>query len=126
MTVDSWQPTPTPQAISAEDLKRLLICASDFQTHKNFTPEFDWIQPFAQVDASIWQNAVENLNDEQLIEVIKLLTSLETSKNWDLAEKSPVIAVFKAYKKKSGVNRELVKWVKTHSDNQYLPFGPLL
>lgn len=126
MTVDSWQPTPTPQAISAEDLKRLLICASDFQIHKNFTPEFDWIQPFAQVDASIWQNAVENLNDEQLIEVIKLLTSLETSKNWDLAEKSPVIAVFKAYKKKSGVNRELVKWVKTHSDNQYLPFGPLL
>lgn len=126
MTVDSWQPTPTPQAISAEDINRLLSCATDFQTNKNFTPEFDWIQPFAQVDAGIWQNAVENLSDEQLIDVIKLLTCLETTLNWDLAEKSPVIAVFKAYKKKSGVNRELVKWVKANSDNQYLPFGPLL
>ena len=32
----------------------------------------------------------------------------------------------KILKKAKGVDRELVKWVKAHTDNKFLPFGPLL
>jgi hypothetical protein len=69
---------------------------------------------------------VQDLDESQLIQLIKLLTVLETKGNWDLAEKSPVIPIFKAYKKKAGVDRELIQWVKANTDNKYLPFGPLL
>lgn len=126
MTVDSWQPTPVPTKIEPDDLERLLASASDFKSNENFTPELNWIQPLAMADHSIWQNTVQSLNDDELIGLIKLLTVVEAQNNWDLGEKSPVIAIFKSYKKKSGVNRELVKWVKSNSDNKYLPFGPLI
>jgi hypothetical protein len=126
VTVDSWQPTPIPTQIEQDDLKRLITSASEFVKDKNFTPDLDWIQPLAKAEYAIWQNTVQDLSDNELINIIKLLTTLETQHNWDLGEKSPVIAVFKTYKKKSGLNRELVQWVKANSDNQYLPFGPLI
>ena len=126
MTVDSWQPAPVPTKIESNDLEKLLAAASDFKSNENFTPDLDWIQPLAMADHVIWQDTVQSLNDEDLIALIKLLTVTEAKSNWDLGEKSPVIPVFKTYKKKSGVNRELVKWVKEHSDNKYLPFGPLI
>lgn len=126
VTVDSWQPTPIPTQIEQDDLKRLITSASEFVKGKNFTPDLDWIQPLAKAEYAIWQNTVQDLSDNELINIIKLLTTLETQHNWDLGEKSPVIAVFKTYKKKSGLNRELVQWVKANSDNQYLPFGPLI
>jgi hypothetical protein len=126
VTVDSWQPSPVQNNIDSSTLERLLEAAAVFTAEANFTPDLDWIQPLAKAERAIWQNAVENVPDEQLIQLIKMLTTLETQQNWDLAEKSPVIAIFKAYKKKSGLNRDLVKWVKANSDNQYLPFGPLI
>jgi len=126
MTVDSWQPTPVTNDINPDQFAKLLDLASEFQPGQNFTPESNWIQPIARIEGAIWQNTVQDLSENQLIQLIKLLTSLETQENWDLADKSPVIAIFKVYKKKAGVNRELVQWVKANSDNKYLPFGPLL
>jgi hypothetical protein len=126
VTVDSWQPSPQTGNIDSEILERLLNAASSFASDQNFTPDLNWIQPFAKADPIKWKDAVKDLANDQLIELIKMLTVLETRENWDLADKSPVIAVFKLYKKKFGIDKDLVKWVKANTDNQYLPFGPLL
>lgn len=126
MTVDSWQPSPNLNNIDSDTLAKLLTLAQSLQTEQNFTPDSSWIQPIARLDSSIWTESVQTLSDGELIDLIKLLTTLETQENWDLGDKSPVIAIFKAYKKKAGVNRDLVQWVKAHSENKYLPFGPLL
>lgn len=126
MTVDSWQPSPETGNIDSKTLERLLNAATSFESDQNFTPDLNWIQPLAKADAIKWRDAVQDLADDQLILLIKMLTILEALQNWDLAEKSPVVTIFKVYKKKSGIDKDLVKWVKAHTDNQYLPFGPLL
>jgi uncharacterized protein YihD (DUF1040 family) len=126
VTVDSWQPSPETGNIDSKTLERLLNAASSFASDQNFTPDLNWIQPLAKADAIKWKDAVQDLTDDQLILLIKMLTILETQQNWDLADKSPVITIFKLYKKKSGIDKDLVKWVKANTDNQYLPFGPLL
>jgi hypothetical protein len=126
VTVDSWQPSPETGNIDSKTLERLLNAAISFASDQNFTPDLNWIQPLAKADAIKWKDAVQGLADDQLILLIKMLTILETQQNWDLADKSPVITIFKLYKKKSGIDKDLVKWVKAHTDNQYLPFGPLL
>ncbi len=117
MSVDSWQPVQAPTNIDKGYLEKLIALATQFNEDTHLTAELDWIQPLAHTDNKIWAKTVD---------LIRLLTLLEDKQNWNLAEKSPVIALFKALRKQAGINKELVQWVKAHSDNKYLPFGPLL
>ncbi|WP_396587099.1 hypothetical protein [Bermanella sp. R86510] len=124
MSVDSWQPiTPATQLDTAQIEQLLNLSQLD---HDNLTAELDWIQPLVHAKAEIWQQTSQNLSAEQLVSLIRFFTQLEKTQNWDLAGASPVIPLFKAYKQQHGVDRELVKWVKSHTDNKYLPFGPLV
>lgn len=126
MSVDSWQPVQAPTNIDKASLEKLFTLATQFNEDTHLTAELDWIQPLAHTDNKIWAQTAQNLEQTQLVDLIRLLTLLEDKQNWDLAEKSPVIALFKALRKQAGINKELVQWVKAHSDNKYLPFGPLL
>lgn len=126
MTVDSWQPVQAATQIEANDLEKLLQCAQTTDFTQNLTAECKWIQPLAMLATKKWDEICQSLNNEQLISLIKLFCKAEQDLNWDLGDKSPVIALFKFYRKQSGIDKELVKWVKNHSDNKFLPFGPLL
>ncbi|MGR6873015.1 hypothetical protein ACU6U9_12065 [Pseudomonas sp. HK3] len=126
MSVDSWQPVSTPNQISDEQLARLLSLSLGQPQDHDLTSDLDWIQPLAQVDAKIWQQITSKLSPEQIKQLIGLFTLAEQQGEWSLGEKSSVIPLFKILRKEQGVDRELVKWVKAHSDNKFLPFGPLL
>jgi hypothetical protein len=123
MSVDSWQPAPTSPSISEEQVEKLLKLTTP---DTDLTPELEWIQPFAQLDKKIWLQAGVELKPEQLVKLIKLFTLCETQGNWSLGEKSAVIPLFKLLKKQTGIDRELVQWIKQRTDNKYLPFGPLM
>ena len=123
MSVDSWQPTPATPSISGEHIERLLNVASQ---STDLTPDLEWIQPFAQLDKNIWTEAASDLEPSELTRLIKLFTLCETQGNWGLGDKSSVIPLFKLLKKRIGIDRELVQWVKQHTDNKFLPFGPLM
>ena len=126
MTVDSWQPVQPATQIQAPELDKLLQCALTTDLTLNLTSDFKWIQPFAMLDAKKWGVICPSLDTEQLIALIKLFCKAEKDLNWDLADKSPVIVLFKHYRKQSGIDKPLVQWVKSNSDNKFLPFGPLL
>lgn len=123
MSVDSWQPAPTSPSISEEQVEKLLKLTTP---DTDLTPDLEWIQPFAQLDKKIWLQAGAELKPEQLVKLIKLFTLCEAQGNWSLGEKSAVIPLFKLLKKQTGIDRELVQWIKQHTDNKYLPFGPLM
>lgn len=123
MSVDSWEPVPQPLSIQPDQLKKLLQLASN---PTDLTPELNWIQPFAQLEKAKWMEVAQSLNEDQLIGLIKLFTLSESQGNWDLAEKSAVIPIFKVLRKQTGIDKELVQWVKEHTDNKFLPFGPLM
>ncbi len=100
--------------------------AHSYTPDSDLTAQLSWIQPLAQIDNKIWALSVQNLAQQPLIDLIRMLTQLEEQQAWNLAEKSPVIALFKQLRKIAGIDKPLVQWVKAHSDNKFLPFGPLL
>ncbi|MEY8204572.1 MAG: hypothetical protein RPR40_05800 [Bermanella sp.] len=126
MSVDSWQPVASPITLDEADLKKLTVLAHSYTQDSDLTAQLSWIQPLAQVDNKIWALSIHNLTQQPLIELIRMLTQLEEQQAWNLAEKSPVIALFKQLRKIAGIDKSLVQWVKAHSDNRFLPFGPLL
>jgi hypothetical protein len=126
VSVDSWQPITPPNQINDDQLTRLLNLNEGQAQEYDLTSDLDWIQPLAQVDAKIWQPTAAKLSFDQIHKLIKIFTLAEQQGDWNLGEKSSVIPLFKILRKAQGVDRELVKWVKAHTDNKFLPFGPLL
>ena len=126
MSVDSWQPVQAPKKLEESDLNQLIGLAHDFNEDTDLTAHLSWIQPLAQVDKKIWAQSIQNIPQTALIELIRMFTIVEQQQGWSLGEKSPVIALFKQLRKLAGIDKPLVGWVKKHSDNKFLPFGPLL
>ena len=79
-----------------------------------------------QLDKQAWVVA-EALDDNEIEQLMRFFTVAEQLPGWDAADQSPVIWLGKCLKQRgSGINRELVLWIKAHSDNKFLPNGPLL
>ena len=74
-----------------------------------------------------WSSAVDNRSDEEIQHLMRFLTVAEKLPGWEAGPESPVIWLGKVLKQRgSGIPRELVVWIKAHSDNRFLPNGPLL
>lgn len=77
-------------------------------------------------DAAGWGLA-ESLDDADLEHLARLFTLVEQQvSGWDGGKKSPVIAIVKILKGRDAFAPELRKWIKTHTDNRYLPYGSAL
>lgn len=75
------------------------------------------------VDA--WQVA-QGLGSDQLEHLVRVFTLVEALPDWDAGSKSPVIALVKILKSRGDFSSDLRKWVKSHTDNRYLPYGSAL
>ncbi len=126
MSVDSWQPVQVANQLDPSLLEKLIQLALHCSSTDDFSADITWIQPLVLIDNKIWAQSASALESNELIPLIRMLTIIEQQKDLDLTHKSPVIPLFKALRKKVGIDKELVQWVKEHSDNQFLPFGPLL
>ena len=126
MSVDSWQPVNKPSELSQSDVDQLLKLSVGQPKECDLTSELKFIQPLAHLDKQIWEKTATSLDQDQQKQLIGLFTLAEEQGNWNLGEKSPVIPLFKAMRKQHGIDKTLVKWVKDHSENKFLPFGPLL
>ena len=124
MSVGAWQPEPNSlTTLESSRIEQLLeLIASD----TDITTELEWITALAHAEKKAWVAAAGTLQDSELEALIRFFTEQEGTQSWTLGEKSPVIPLFKTLKKSAGLNRDLVQWVKAHTDNKYLPFGPLL
>ena len=45
---------------------------------------------------------------------------------WEAGKKNPVIYLVRILKDRDGFDPELRKWIKTNTDNRYLPYGSAL
>lgn len=128
MSVGSWQPEPQSlKALNLDQVRPLLDRLSTEDSSLDWVSgALDWVEPLVKAEKKAWLELASQLNSRELTALIRFFTLIEQHLNWDLSDKSPVIPLFKHLKKSEGVNRELVQWVKGHTDNKYLPFGPLL
>jgi len=72
-----------------------------------------------------WQ-AAEACSDDELARLIRVFTLIEAISGWDAGAKSPVIALVKILKARDKFEADLRKWVKSNTDNRYLPYGSAL
>lgn len=126
MSVDSWQPIQKTSDLTLAQIDQLLKISVGLPKECDLTSELEFIQPLAHIDKSIWAEKASNLAPDHQKQLIALFTLAEEQGNWNLGDKSPVIPLFKALRKQHGIDKPLVQWVKSHSTNKYLPFGPLL
>lgn len=80
-----------------------------------------------QLDKEQWFAQVESLSDGEIEHLMRFFTCAEQLPGWEAGAHSPVIWLGKVLKQRGGgISRELQVWIKAHSNNRYLPHGPLL
>lgn len=74
-----------------------------------------------------WIAAAEAFSNEQIVHLVRFFTLAEMQlSGWEAGADSPVIGLVKALRlRKSPPDKELLLWIKTHSDNRFLPNGAL-
>lgn len=75
----------------------------------------------------LWVAISESLPEEDIVMLIRFFTLAEMQyPQWRANEFSPVIGLAKGLRKKGKkMDKALLTWIKTESDNKFLPNGPL-
>ncbi|WP_339338843.1 hypothetical protein [uncultured Oceanicoccus sp.] len=135
MSTGSWDPklqqTPSEKTINTDDLLRFIELSESGQLDELASlisqDEQQQQAGLMTLDKEQWFEASQVLSDHQLQHLMRFFTIAERLPGWEAQGKSPVIWLGKVLKQRGiGINRDLVLWIKTNSDNQYLPHGPLL
>ena len=82
-------------------------------------------QHVMRLDVDVWE-VVEGLSTTEIVHLIRAFTLIEIMPGWEAGAKSPVISLVKTLKKRGEFDAELRKWIKSNSDNRYLPYGSVL
>ena len=80
----------------------------------------------AQLPEKAWQGFVTDKTSDDLVSWIKVWVKLESdSSGFDVGSKSPVIPLFSQLRKRQEVPSDLVAWIRSNSQNRFLPYGSL-
>lgn len=81
-----------------------------------------------QLETQRWQEFAASMSSENIFHLIRFFTMAEEALNgWEANEKSPVIGLNKALRKRGEpLDKNQVMWIKGNSSNRFLPNGPIL
>ena len=134
MSIGSWDPTADAAAhsihIEAATLQRFIeLSRSDQldQLEDLFAgDESQVLSGLMELDSALWLASAESLTEEDLLHLIRFFAVAENLPGWEAGEKSPVIPLAKTLRKRGAkLDKELLRWIRSVSDNRYLPYGPL-
>ncbi len=134
MTIGSWDPNASQEqsfAIKADVLQQFIhISASGEPLDIKSALSNDDIAtqaPIMRLDMASWQQATEQLSNQDLVGLIKFFTLAEEQlTGWEGQERSPVIYINKVLKnRKSPLTKEMLLWIRANSQNRFLPNGAL-
>ena len=134
MTVGSWNPdadqSSTP-AIDTQMLQQFVSLGLNDRLENlgaELPPDTIAQQAFLmRLEGDSWQAAAESLGNGEIWQLIRFFTLAEEQlAGWQAGAKSPVIWLNKVLKRRGApLDREQLTWIRTHSDNRFLPNGPL-
>lgn len=129
MTVGSYDPSATALSLSPEVVAELLAAAGQLE-EANFglaEQRAGELAPLArQSDNSDWGAVATGLDAAELESLIRLFTLAERLPGWSAQAKSPVIPLARELKARGGYPEALSGWIKSHTDNRFLPYGSLM
>ena len=127
MAIDVWEPQK-PLSIDEALLQEL---AGVYRRGETLAEQLDepWVKDKMQLmhqEADAFR-AAQNLSDDVLADLIRFFTLAEMQlSGWEAGKKNPVIYLVRILKDRDGFDPELRKWIKTNTDNRYLPYGSAL
>ncbi|WP_288132679.1 hypothetical protein [Microbulbifer sp.] len=134
MSVGAWEPNNQASANTADKPIDHALLMRIVETMSSGTEQLDnldteitaanWLSGLA---ATQWLKEAENWSDEQIWMLIRFFTLAEMQlSDWQGGAESAVIPLAKALRqRKAPLSREQLLWIRQHSDNRYLPYGPL-
>ncbi|WP_237066740.1 hypothetical protein [Microbulbifer guangxiensis] len=131
MSVGAWepeQPNPTQPEIDRERLQRFIASVATGQIQLEKLSEEDrTASQLIRLPAQHWLEESEHWEAEEIWQLIRFFTLAEAQlPGWDAAAESAVIPLARALRRRQQpLSKEQLLWIRQHSDNRYLPYGPL-
>jgi len=137
MTIESWSPNEQHSAdnVSAEQVNALLAiigekdrkALQDFM-HGDIKDELAEFVNLKQKSAMQWQESLTAIDNNQALSILYFFVLAEKAFDaFHAGEKSSVIGIYKILKKRGfKLSKEELQWIKTNSDNRFLPNGPVM
>ena len=128
MTLGVWKPA-SEQLLSMAALTILLeqLPTSELQSLEGLTAEgFEVARGWIKLPAQSWALA-ETLSSEHIRQLIRFFTLAEYHwAGWEAGKLSPVIPLVAQLKQRDAFDAAFRRWIKTNTDNRYLPNGAIL
>jgi hypothetical protein len=133
MAIGVWEPdsgSEKPQEIELSMLKRYIQLARD-EGHEDVASHLNGSDRSAgaylmKLEQSSWELA-EQFTDDEIEHLIRFFTLAERQiSGWEGGKRSPVIWLVKILKKRQVFEPELRNWIKSNTENRYLPYGSVL
>ncbi|WP_346838892.1 hypothetical protein [Microbulbifer sp. SAOS-129_SWC] len=134
MSVGAWEPKPAANTGGTEDAIPRALLQRYIDAMQADTALADALDDAAReasylirMPAQRWLDESANWNGGELWQLIRFFTLAEQQlAGWDAGAESAVIPLAKALRqRRAPLDREQLQWIKQHSDNRYLPYGPL-
>lgn len=133
MAIGVWEPetnSEKPQQIDLSMLQRFMQTVrdgnlEDFDSHLSGSDRSAGAF-LMKLEQSSWKLA-EQFDDEEIEHLIRFFTLGEKRiSGWQGGKRSPVIWLVKILKERQVFSPELRSWIKSNTDNRYLPYGSAL
>ena len=129
MTTGTWTPG-APMLPTLEDLQEVAARWQHDEATSIDALEGDLrqrLQGAMQAPAGALDAHFDALAVEELDALARLFTVIESQLGFEAGAKSPVIPLARRLRKQvdTDVFAELVRWIRAHSDNRFLPHGSL-
>jgi hypothetical protein len=129
LSVEPFDPSALALKLDQVVLAELLQAAADSDAD-DFGLSRERISALAAIarhDAKTdWQAAGSKLTSAQILALVKFFTLAERLPGWEAGARSPVIPLAAALKQRGDYPDDLTAWIKSHTDNRFLPYGSLM
>lgn len=135
MAIGTWEPAAPAPALDAEGVARLLDLARPLLEagHRlelapaDVTQYANWAKDSGPGSAVDWAAAAADLPDAALVALVRLFALGEMAfPEWKSGDSSPVIPLARALRSRGSYPADLTAWLRSHSDNRFLPYGNLM
>lgn len=127
MSVDTFDPGALHASMDRAAVDQVCEIARSFEGDTLSLTELQIKRFTPLVTHGDWAVRAQSCTDEELQGLIRIFTLGEMQfAGWKAGEKSAVIALVRELKKRGSYDKSLTQWIKSHTDNRFLPHGSLL
>jgi hypothetical protein len=125
--VGSWEPDEPALSDVHRKILDVAIKALDRPQLGLSAEQQDSIRQAVRASTESWRDFAQEQSSAEITNWIRALTRAEMMlSGFELGARSPVIALVRLLKQRGEYPDDLTEWVKTNTDNRFLPYGSLL